>query len=87
MNSPLSRERLIRLAVLGMMWDWSYTISLPLGAWLFNSGSYVCVFGTSLLLNLLSCLLAATRLWGFKEKINKSHLNFKGLSFFLCLQD
>ena len=71
---------MIRLAVLGMMWDWSYTISLPFGAWLFNSGSYVCVFGTSLLLNLLACLLAALRLWGFKEKINKSDLKVSGLS-------
>ena len=71
---------MIRLAVLGMMWDWSYTISLPLGAWLFNSGSYVCVFGTSLLLSLLSCLLAGLRLWGFREKINKSELNVSGLS-------
>ena len=74
---------MIRLAVMGMMWDWSYTISLPLGAWLFNSGSYVCVFGTSLLLTLLSCLLAALRLWGFKEKMKKSDLNFKGLPLFV----
>ena len=73
---------MIRLAVLGMMWDWSYTISLPLGAWLFDSGRYVCVFGAALLLNLLSCLLALLRLWGFKEKINRSDLNLKGLPLF-----
>ena len=77
---------MIRLAVVGMIWDWSYTISLPLGAWLFNSGSYVCVFGAALLLNLLSCLLALLRLWGFKEKINRGDLNLKGLPLFLCLQ-
>ena len=76
---------MIRLTVLGMMIDWAYTMSLPLGAWLFNSGSYVCVFGTSLLLNLLSCLLAALRLWGFKEKINSTDLNVKGLLYFFCL--
>ena len=77
---------MIRLAVVGMIWDWSYTMSLPLGAWLFNSGSYVCVFGAALLLNLLSCLLALLRLWGFKEKINRGDLNLKGLTLCLCLQ-
>ena len=35
------RDRMIVLAVLGMVWDLSYTISLPLGAWLFNSWGYV----------------------------------------------
>ena len=78
---------MIRLAVVGMIWDWSYTMSLPLGAWLFNSGRYVCVFGAALLLNLLSCLLALLRLWGFKEKISRSDLNLKGLPLCLCLQD
>ena len=77
---------MIRLAVVGMIWDWSYTMSLPLGAWLFNSGRYVCVFGAALLLNLLSCLLALLRLWGFKEKINRGDLNLKGLPLCLCLQ-
>ena len=77
---------MIRLAVVGMIWDWSYTMSLPLGAWLFNSGRYVCVFGAALLLNLLSCLLALLRLWGFKEKINRGDLNLKGLPLYLCLQ-
>ena len=74
---------MIRLAVLNMMWDWSYAISQPIGAWLFNSGSYVCVFGTSLLLHLLACLLAFLGLWGFKEKINRSDLSIKGLSLVL----
>ena len=78
---------MIRLAVVGMIWDWSYTMSLPLGAWLFNSGRYVCVFGAALLLNLLSCLLALLRLWGFKEKISRSDLNLKGLPLCLCLRD
>ena len=68
-----------------MMWDWAYTISLPLGAWLFNYGSYVCVFGTSLLLFLLACLLAFLRLWEFKEKINSSDLNVKGRPLFAGL--
>ena len=77
---------MIRLAVVGMIWDWSYTMSLPLGAWLFNSGRYVCVFGAALLLNLLSCLLALLRLWGFKEKINRGDLNLKGLPLYLCFQ-
>ena len=78
---------MIRIAAIAIMMDWAYTLSLPLGAWLFNSGSYVCVFGTSLLLVLLSCLLAAARLWGFKEKINRSDLNFKGLPIFVRYSD
>ena len=76
---------MIRIAVLAIMMDWAYTISLPLGAWLFNSGSYVCVFGSSLLLYILSCLLAFLSLWGFEEKINRRDFNFKGLPFFFCL--
>ena len=69
---------MIRLAALGFVWDVSYFISLPLGAWLYNSGSYVCVLGTSLLLYCIACLLGIIKLWGFKEKIKKTHLTFKG---------
>ena len=72
------RERMIRLAALGFVWDVSYFISLPLGAWLYNSGSYVCVLGTSLLLYCIACLLGIMRLWNFKEKITKTQLSFKG---------
>ena len=72
------RERMIMLAVLGIVWDLSYTVSLPLGAWLYNSGGYICVFGVSLGLYLLACLLALVRLWGFKEKRNSEDLTLKG---------
>ena len=73
-----SRERMIMLAVLGIVWDVSYTVSLPLGAWLYNSGGYICVFGVALGLYLLASLLALVRLWGFKEKINSEELTLKG---------
>ena len=69
---------LARLGFLGFVWDISYTVSLPLGAWFFNSGSYVCVFGVSLLLYVTASLLALVRLWGFKEKINSADLTLKG---------
>ena len=67
------------LAVQGMIWDLSYTLSLPLGAWLFNSGGYVCVLGTSLALYVSACGLGLVRLWGFQEKINRTDLALKGL--------
>ena len=40
-DNSKERDRTIMLAVQGMIWDLSYTISLPLGAWLFNSWGYV----------------------------------------------
>ena len=68
-----------------MVWDVSYTVSLPIGAWLFNSGSYVCVFGVSLLLFIIASLLAVLRLWGFKEKINSEDLTLRGPPIILTL--
>ena len=72
------RDRMLRLGILGFMWDISYFVSLPLGAWLFNSGSYVCVLGTSLVLYILASLTMLIRLWGFPEKINQANMSFKG---------
>ena len=72
------RERMFMLAVLGIVWDISYTVSLPFGALLYNSGGYLCVFGVSLGLYLLACLLALVRLWGFKEKINGGDFTLQG---------
>ena len=69
---------MIRLAALGFVWDLSYLVSLPLGAWLFNSGSYVCVLGTSLGLFVIACILGVVRLKGFREKINQSDMAFRG---------
>ena len=69
---------MIRLAVLGFMWDLSSPIALPLSAWLYNSGGYICVFGVALGLYLLASFLALLRLWGFKEKINNEELTLKG---------
>ena len=72
---------MIILAVLGIFWDVSYTVSLPFGAWLFNSGGYALVFGTSLILFIIASLLALVRLWGFKEKINSGDLTIQGCLF------
>ena len=70
---------MIRLAALGFVWDLSYFVSLPLGAWLFNSGGYVCVLATSLALYIIACCLGLVRLWGFKERIHKTDLTIKGV--------
>ena len=75
----LFRERMLRLAMLGFCWDVSYLVSMPLGAYLYNSGSYVCVLGTSLLLYAIACSLGTYRLWGFKEKIIQSSMTFNEL--------
>ena len=84
-NNYLFRERLIRLAVLGFFWDMSYLVSLPIGAFLFSSGSYVCVLGTSVTLYSLACVLGAWRLWGFEEKLKKSEMSIKGRNFYLIV--
>ena len=56
---------MLRLAVLGYMWDLAYLVALPVGAWLFDNGCYNCVFGTSVVLYVLACFLGVIRLWGF----------------------
>jgi len=78
-DNSMPRDRMLRLGILGFMWDISYFVSLPLGAWLFNSGSYVCVLGTSLVLYILASLTMLIRLWGFPEKINQANMSFKEL--------
>ena len=74
---------MFRLGVLGFMWDLSYLIAIPLGAWLFSFG-YVHVFGSSMVLYVIACSFGLARLWNFKEKINKSDMSFKGNFHFLC---
>ena len=69
---------MVRLAVMGFMWDVSTPISLPLSAWLYNSGGYVCVMATSLLLYVIACLLGLLRLWNFKEKKKSSSATIWG---------
>ena len=68
-DNSTKRQMTIRLAVLSFCWHFSKPISLPLGAWLFNSGGYECVMGTSLLLNIIASFLGLFRLWGFKENL------------------
>ena len=65
------------------MWDLSYYIAIPLGAWLFSFG-YVHVFGSSMVLYVIACSFGLARLWNFKEKINKSDMSFKGIFHFFC---
>ena len=79
-DNSTPRERMIRLAVMGFMWDLSTPIALPLSAWLFNSGGYVCVMGASVLLYLIACILGLTRLWSFKENKKTSGAKFWGKS-------
>ena len=69
---------MLRLAVLGYMWDLAYLVALPVGAWLFDNGCHNCVFGTSLVLYVLACFLGVIRLWGFQEKMKSDKTSFKG---------
>ena len=71
-DNSTPRERMIRLAVMGFMWDVSTPIALPLSAWLYNSGGYVRVMSASLLLYVIACLLGLLRLWNFKENKKSS---------------
>ena len=82
-SSP--RERMIRLAVMGFMWDVSTPIALPLSAWLFNTGGYVCVMATSLGLYVLACLLGLLRLWNFKENKKSSTATLWGVTDYWIL--
>ena len=70
-DNSTRRQRTIRMAVLSFCWQVSRPISLPIGAWLYDSGGYVCVMGTSLLLLVVASLLGLYKLWGFKENIEK----------------
>ena len=72
------RDRYLRLAIVVFMFDLGYLTSVPLGAWLFNTGSYVLVFGTGVGIYVLCILVAFWRLWGFEEKIKRSDLTFAG---------
>ena len=69
---------MFRLAVMGFMWDLSTPIALPLSAWLYNSGGYVCVMAVSLLLFLIAAALGLGKLWNFQEKIGKHQVKLVG---------
>ena len=73
------RERMARLGFASMMWGLSQPISYPFGSLLFDSGGYICVFSTSLLLFVTASLMGLVRLWGIKEKIEKKETSLKGL--------
>ena len=68
----------MRMAVFTFFNDLSYLAALPLGAFLFNSGSYVRVFATDVSLQILGFVLVIARLWSFQEKMNDSDHNLRG---------
>ena len=76
-NKPF-RERMARLGFASLAWSVSQPISYPFGSLLFDSGGYVCVFSTSLLLFVTASLLGLFRLWGFEEKLTKQEASLKG---------
>ena len=57
------------------MWELAAFVGVPLGAWLFNAGSYLLVFGTAVTIYLSACILGLKTLWGFKEKLSKDQNN------------
>ena len=69
------RDRYFRIAIVGYMWEVAAFVGVPLGAWLFNAGSYLLVFGTGVTIYLAACILGLHTLWGFKEKLNKDQKN------------
>ena len=73
------------MAVMGYMWELAAFIGLPLGAWLFNSGSYVLVFGFGLGLYVTACVFGLLRLWKFEEIIHQKDLTLKGLTLYNIL--
>ena len=77
-DNSTPRERMVRLAVMGFMWDVSTPIALPLSAWLYNSGGDVRVMAVSLVLYVIACLLGLLRLWNFKEKKKSSSATIWG---------
>ena len=74
------RDRYVRIAVAGWMWDLAYFIAMPLGAWLYNTGGYVLNFGTAVIIYAFACFIGLVKLRGFKEKIKKHDLTLKGKS-------
>ena len=65
------RDRYFRIAIVGYMWELGAFVGLPLGAWLFNTGGYILVFGMGFAIYLIACILGLNTLWGFKEKLNR----------------
>jgi len=78
-DNSTQRERMARLGFASLMWAVSQPISYPFGSLLFDSGGYICVFSTSLLLFCTASAMGLIRLWGFKEKIEKKETSLKGL--------
>eukprot|EP00090_Calanus_glacialis_P013647 TRINITY_DN22303_c0_g1_i1.p1 TRINITY_DN22303_c0_g1~~TRINITY_DN22303_c0_g1_i1.p1 ORF type:complete len:512 (+),score=57.94 TRINITY_DN22303_c0_g1_i1:1-1536(+) len=78
-DNSTDKQRTIRLAILSFTWHVTQPAGGPIGAWLLDSGGYVCVFSASLVVMGLSFLYMLLRLWNFqekkKEKENLSVLN------------
>ena len=69
---------MVRIGILTFFWRLGRPISYPIGAWLYESGGYICVFSASLLLFSIACLTGLVMLWGFKEKKKESKSFMKG---------
>ena len=78
-KSTLYRERMIRIGVLDIVSNIGLIASLPLGAYLYEHGSYICVFSTSVLFYVLACLAGLGRLLNYQEKIKSAELRLKGI--------
>merc|ERR1719317_657747 len=78
-DNSSDKQRTIRLAILSFTWHMTQPAGGPIGAWLLESGGYVCVFSASLLIMGFSFLYMILRLWNFQEKLigkeNMSLLN------------
>ena len=53
-----------------------------MGAWLFEQGSYVCVFGTSMIFYAIGLFGMIIRLWGYKENLKTSREKLSLLELF-----
>ena len=72
------RSRFLRVSIFCFVQDLANFVALPLGAYLFNSGSYVRVFATDFCLNTFAFLFLIIRLWDFEDKIRNSDLKIRG---------
>ena len=70
----------MRMAILSFSYHMTVPISAPVGAWLYNFGGYVCVFGASLGVISIAYIYMLLRLWNFEEKIKaKGNSSFTSL--------
>ena len=59
----------MRMAILSFSYHMTVPISAPVGAWIYDAGGYVSVFGASLGVISVAYIYMLLRLWNFEEKI------------------